>query len=182
MAQSPIQLLPLFLDVEPLAAFLANCSYWNENKHRTLDDKSPHREADDIWAHFVPPAELGKSTKMTWYHDDLKSYAEPLVTAVYDYVGGIEQGGVLITRIPAGKRVYPHTDSGWHAEKFSKYCVCVRANQAQTFMYENAMGACESGRVFWFDNSYEHWVTNPTDEARVSMIVCIQTPQGVHHA
>src|ERR1700733_14117923 len=134
----PIQLINLTLDVERAAIALQKSSRWNTHDARTNDQTSPHREADDIWLRFGslgdPAIANNQPFKSDWYpYPELYSVLEPLVDKVYMHVTGLELGGVLITRIPAGKQVYPHTDKGWHAGYYSKYCICVRANEQQSF-------------------------------------------------
>lgn len=177
---SPICLLPYRFEVKAIADFLDRCPYWNQDRQRTLDRESPHREVDDIYARFVPVKDWGTSQRMVWYYEDLTLKLVPLVTPLVDYVEGEELGGVLITRIPPRQAVHPHVDTGWHAEKFSKYLICIKANAAQAFCFEQQQLHTESGECFWFDNSHRHWVTNNTDEERVSLIVCIKTARGIH--
>ncbi|MGI9252097.1 MAG: aspartyl/asparaginyl beta-hydroxylase domain-containing protein, partial [Pseudohongiellaceae bacterium] len=85
----------------------------------------------------------------------------------------VELGGVLITRIPPGGEVKPHVDHGWHASYYrDKYAVQLRGNEHQAFHFEDASLSAEPGEVYWFDNSRLHWVTNESDEERITMIVC----------
>jgi hypothetical protein len=174
----------LKLDVATAATSIISSPHWNSNKHRTVNQDSPHREAGDIWARFGdlndPAVRNNLDFDSHWYYPELKTILEPLVNDVMRWVGGTRLGGVLITRIPAGKQIYRHKDSGWHASYFSKYCVCIQANPAQVFAFEDSELRTETGECFWFDNSHEHWVTNPTDEDRISLICCIKTPRGIH--
>jgi aspartyl/asparaginyl beta-hydroxylase (cupin superfamily) len=91
---------------------------------------------------------------------------------------GLSQGGklgfVLLTRIPPGAQVYPHTDKGWHAVNHQKFCVSVKANKSQAFCFEGEEMRTEAGDVFTFDNSHPHWVTNESDEERISLIICVR--------
>ena len=97
-----------------------------------------------------------------------------LVSDVLCHVGADrELGGVLITKIPPGCYVSPHVDGGWHAEYYrDKYAVQLKGNAEQTFNFEGASLAPLPGEVFWFDNSKLHWVANPSDEDRITMIIC----------
>jgi quercetin dioxygenase-like cupin family protein len=90
------------------------------------------------------------------------------------FVEGVEIGGVLITRIPPGKSVRPHTDPGWHARRYEKYGVQITSAPGQLFCFEGEELETQPGDVFWFDNAHTHWVTNPTHYERITMIVCIR--------
>lgn len=181
----PIQLLTLKLDVTAASKALRTSIRWNTHQDRTMDQSSPHREASDIWLRYgsiADPALLANQPfKSDWYpYPELVSVLLPLVDQVYSFVSGQDLGGVLITRIPKHQQVYPHTDKGWHATNYSKYCVCIQANDQQSFNYANTSLKTTSGDVFFFDNSQEHWVLNPSDEDRISMICCIKTERGIH--
>lgn len=83
-------------------------------------------------------------------------------------------GGVLITKIPPGKSVLPHIDHGWHARAHCKVALQIKAHEMQRFCFETKQISTMPGDVFWFDNSFVHWVENPSPVERVTMIVCIQ--------
>ncbi|WP_222102012.1 hypothetical protein, partial [Salmonella enterica] len=86
---------------------------------------SPHHEVDDIWVRYAPPEEADYEGphEAVWYPT-----AEPILPAVraivyplMHLVQGDRLGGVLITRIRAGKSCKPHIDRGWHASTFRKF-------------------------------------------------------------
>jgi hypothetical protein len=134
------------------------------------------------WANKTDPnLALNLPFKTHWYYPDLTPAIEPLVRQVYHYVGATELAGVLATRIPAGKQIYPHADGGYHAKTFSKYLVCIQANQEQSFCFKEAELRTVTGECFFFDNSHVHWVLNPSKEDRISLIICVRTPRGIHH-
>lgn len=83
-------------------------------------------------------------------------------------------GGVLITRIPAGKQVYPHIDEGWHAGHYEKFAIQVKGNKEQAFCFNKESLSPETGDVFWFRNDVPHWVTNFSEEERITLICCIR--------
>ena len=98
-----------------------------------------------------------------------KTIAEKIVT---DFGGDL--GGVLITKIPPHKRCYPHVDQGWHARYYEKFAYQVQGNLEQSFNVECETLRTGSGDLFWFDNAHTHWVNNPSDEDRITMIVCVR--------
>ena len=83
-------------------------------------------------------------------------------------------GGVLITKIPAGKECKPHTDPGWHARYYEKVAIQIQSAPGQAFCFEGESLETRPGDVFWFDNAFTHWVTNPTPYDRITLIACIQ--------
>lgn len=157
-------------------ALLENKQLWNQHTTRTADPTSPHHGLDDIWVRFGDPerAEDGQPHDSHWYAPadvlNTRSVCFDLLRAV----GGVELGGVLITRIPPGKTCKPHKDPGWHAQRYQKYGVQITSAPGQKFCFDNEELETKPGDVFWFDNQFTHWVTNDTPYERVTMIVCIR--------
>jgi hypothetical protein len=180
----PIQKLDLKLDVFTAMLALELTAEWDRYKTRTSSQTSPHRDTSDVWARFAklddPALAANQPFKSVWYNNDpaMQEALEPLVQQVYDHVKGQELGGVLLTKIPAGKKVHRHRDQGWHAGYFSKFNVCIQADEKQVFAFDDAELRCKTGAVFWFRNDIDHWVNNDSDQDRISMIVCIRTAQG----
>jgi quercetin dioxygenase-like cupin family protein len=165
------------LNVAPIHwALQEHPELWNEQRSRTEDPASPHHGLDDIWARYGNPehAVNGQPHDARWWPSadvlGIKSMCLDLMRAVE----GVELGGVLITRIAPGKCVKPHTDPGWHARRYEKYGVQITSAPGQQFCFEGEELETRPGDVFWFDNSHLHWVTNPTQYERVTMIVCVR--------
>lgn len=149
---------------------------WNEHPDRTDSAESPHRELDDIWVRFGCPdrARDGQPHDAHWYPQADVLGVRALCYDVMRHVQGVELGGVLITRIPPGATCHPHIDHGWHARRYSKFGVQVTSAPGQTFHVEEDILETKPGDIFQFDNSYSHWVLNPTAYERVTMIVCVR--------
>lgn len=170
-----IELLNIKFEVAEIAEFLETAPYWNLHGERTGKD-SPHYAVDDIYARWVKPG----SKEFTWYYKPLTTLLKPITDELYSHVEGIELGGVLITRIPPGRSVLPHIDEGWHAENYSKYCVCIKADLEQVFGFQQGQELKTiDGEVFWFRNDISHFVINESTRERISLIVCIKTSRGV---
>lgn len=157
----------------------AHPEIWNEHRWRTNHPRSPHREADDIWVRYNHIDNLGPDFNMphesVWYPVVEKiPAARELSEEMMQYVGGVKLGGVLITRISPGRQVYPHADHGWHAEHYEKFAILVQGNEGQAFCYEDGGLCCRAGSAFSFQNHVNHWVTNPTHEPRITLIICIR--------
>lgn len=160
----------------------AHPEVWNQHTWRTEHPNSPHREVDDIWVryndltNFDPdPAVFNGPHDPVWYPviHKLPAIRELAMRAMVDF-GYAVLGGVLITRIPPGKQVYPHSDHGWHARRYEKLCVQIKGDQRQAFHFNDVSLSANDGDVYWFDNSFVHWVTNDSDRERISMIVCVR--------
>lgn len=172
-----IQLIAKNFDVAPILwALQSQPALWNQHNARTTCPDSPHHGLDDIWARFGDPARAddGTAHDSYWYP---ASAALGIIGMCHDLmhmVQGVELGGVLITRIPPGAECKPHVDPGWHARRYDKFAVQITSAPGQEFCFEGESLETRPGDVYWFDNQYLHWVTNPTPYERVTMIVCIR--------
>lgn len=170
-------------DVSVLQAQLqAQPQVWDTIRLRTEHPQSPHREVSDIWLRYNP---------IENFHGDMQAFnaehtpewypvseslpaACALAAQVMQDQGALELGAVLITKIPTGCQVYPHIDQGWHARYFEKFAVQIKGHPHQAFRFEGEKLVTHDGDLFWFDNAYPHWVTNDSDEDRITLIVCIR--------
>lgn len=174
-----IALLAEGLNVQPLVdALEANPQFWNLFTGRTENEASPHHELDDIYVRYV---QFGENPAVkhdaVWYPCaevlPVKTLIYPLMTA---FQGDI-LGGVLITRIPPGCSCKPHIDEGWHAQFYEKFAIQLKANDKQEFHVEDEVLVTKPGDVFTFENSFTHWVTNDSDEERITLIACLRRNQ-----
>ncbi len=167
------------LNVAPLLwALQANPQLWNAHDQRTADETSPHNEVDDIWARYsATPKEPGPHESV-WYQAAAVLPIRELVYPLMQFVQGERLGGVLITRIKAGKRCNPHKDDGWHARYYDKFAIQVQSAPGQFFCFEGEKLEPMPGDVYTFDNAHTHWVTNDTPHDRITLIVCIKTDKG----
>lgn len=167
------------LNVAPLLwAIQANPQLWNAERQRTADQESPHHHVDDIWVRYSgTPKEPGPHESI-WYPAAEVLPVRDLVYPLMNFVKGERLGGVLLTRIPAGKQCAPHADKGWHAEYYDKFAIQVQSAPGQFFCFDNERLEPMPGDLYTFDNSHTHWVTNDTPHDRITLIVCIKTDKG----
>lgn len=165
-----INVIPLQLELQ------RQPQLWNQNRARTQNPTSPHREVDDIWARYGEGEQLtDEAHQSVWLPasdmiPEVKSHAR----AVMGLVRGDSLGGVLITRIPPGRQVYPHVDSGWHARAYDKFALQVSAHPQQSFCYEDGQHVTATGDLFWFHNQASHWVINNSPCDRITVIICVK--------
>jgi len=169
-----------YADTFGLLMELANPALWDTLPMRTQGG-SPHRELSDIWVRYNP---------IERFDGDIEKFNAQHVAEWYPVVRAIptakalseriaedfdsELGGVLVTKIPAGKTCYPHVDHGWHAHHYEKLALQVKGHPAQRFHVEDDELTTVDGDLFTFDNSKVHWVTNESSEDRITMIVCVR--------
>jgi hypothetical protein len=179
-----LRLMPFKFDVRPLVSELSwSSELWNDFDLRTNHPQSPHREMDDIIVRYNARVNFngdrqafnGPHDSVWWDAAERLPSALPIVFDLMRAVQAERLGMVLITRQPAGATCHPHVDNGWHAKHYEKFAVQLASTAGQTFHVGDQSLMTNPGDCFWFDNSQTHWVLNPTDEARMTMIVCIRT-------
>lgn len=170
-------------DVQLLRDQLANHpEIWNHIPYRTRFTGSPHREVDDIWVRYNALENyqgngdaFNAPHTSVWYPvADEIPYAKILSLELYQRLDAKRLGGVLITRIPPHCQVYPHIDPGWHARYYDKVVIQIDSAKGQQFCFDDGGLEAEPGECYWFDNAFKHWVINPTDHQRISLIVCVR--------
>lgn len=171
------------IDVAAVNAQLAeHPQLWDANPMRRTYVGSPHRDMRDIWVRARAPT--GR---------ELRSYSEPhesvwwpaaeklpaLAAIICDLANAVHaysMGAVLVTKVPAGKRILPHNDSGfWHADAHNcKIYLCLQGNDKCVTWCENERVVMKTGDVWIWDNLVLHGLENDGDIDRISAIAAFQ--------
>jgi len=81
-----------------------------------------HAGMTDIWVRYNAIENLGPQFNdkhvPVWYPAADYLPIAPIWRGLMSLVGGEMLGGILITKVPAGGQINPHTDAGWHAGYF----------------------------------------------------------------
>lgn len=172
--------LNINFDVDGLRKELEKSDLWGELPFRGMPG-SPHEEMTDIWVRHKDPTEnikTGDFTDMAEEHDsvwlkDIES-VKAICNELMQFLDGERLGGVLITKLPTGKEIKPHIDSGWHAEYYDKYYIPIKNEIGANFYFEDGVISPKPGEVYAFRNDVIHWVKNQSNSDRIAMIVCIK--------
>jgi len=172
------------VDVTPLVdEIYAQPELWDQFDFRTKSPSSPHHEGHDIILRYNSPdnynenspQDFAKEHESVWYPAVVKLPSFKYVfNQLLDNIPDCEIGGILITKVPAGKSIAMHSDAGhWHPEYYStKILILLQSAPGQEFIYANGERyEGIAGEVFFFNNLPEHAVLNPTDTDRISLIV-----------
>lgn len=170
------------LNIKPLLnALNSHPELWDKNPQRRAYLESPHAEMTDIWVRFGDIADgdfskLQKEHDSVWYDNSkLLHGVREIAFKLMNLVDGERLGGILITKLPAGGKILPHADSGWHAEYYEKFYVTLTAPKGSLFGFEDGDIISQAGDCYLFRNDRLHWVVNDSNETRLTMIVCIKT-------
>lgn len=171
------------IDVAPvLAQLAAHPDLWDRDPERTALPDSPHAQASDIWIRFRAKSELTEPAKYgephfaefypAWYE---LTALRPIVFRVMARMQAVYLGGILITRIPAGAKILPHVDRGWHPEFMNaKAYVIFQANERCINRCEDEAVIMRPGEAWLFNNLVTHSVDNDGDEERLVMVMTMR--------
>ncbi len=177
--------LPGAVDIGELAVQLrAREDLWDLNTRRTEDPRSPHSGCSDIWLRYNDPARLSIDyVAWTQEHDSVWHPAAAELPALADIVfdtmravRATRLGGCLITRIPPGKSVRPHADTGWHPRYYNTKVYIPLQSPAECLNYCD--GVCvhmKAGEAWVMNNTLTHSVVNGGDIDRITLIVSTKT-------
>jgi hypothetical protein len=158
---------------------------WDEHPFRTLGGpESPFDQTSDIWVRWRPLWQLTKPEHFREPHFAEWYPAWHALPSLHDVVFNLmwmvratHLGGILITRIPAGEQVKPHTDAGgWHAEFYdTKVYLPLQTNERCLNWCEDEQVIMLPGEAWRFENRVMHGLINDGETDRISAIVCMKT-------
>lgn len=158
-----------------------NSNFWDENPLRRTAYGTAHSQMVDIWVRFgkIVDGDYSKvcvDHESEWYDSaDKIDGLKELIFNVMALVDGERLGGVLITKLPAGKAIDPHIDKGWHAEYYEKFYVALKNPEGSVFGFPDSEITAKDGECYLFRNDRMHWVKNDSESDRIALIICIKT-------
>jgi hypothetical protein len=168
------------VDVVPLQLDLArNPDLWDRNSERRTYPGSPHVDMVDITARYMPEADITLDRRgqehrnVFWPAWHALPSLRPIVFGLMARVSAVELGSVIITKLPPGKTILPHKDSGWAPEWYNCKAHLTVAGKARVCVETET---CEfaQGEIWTFDNLLLHSVRAFSNDDRVSLIVSMR--------
>lgn len=147
---------------------------------RTNYEGSAHREVEDILLRgplikeTSTLLELQNATECFNY-TFMESFPNLYISVIdlMRFVVGEQLGRVIVTKLPAGGKIYSHKDEGDAAEKYDRFHIVLKGEPGDTMIVEGQEQKMRTGQVWWFDNTKEHSVENRSDQDRIHIIVDI---------
>ena len=171
-----VDTMPILLELHRTPAL------WDLHTNRQSYPNTPHGDTKTIIVRFRPEAEIKGKHSYNEEHRNVFWPAwrslpslRPLVFNLMTRVAAVELGTVLITRLPPGGAILPHSDRGsWAAEYYQTKCHLVLAGSAISRCVDDAVTMTQ-GDCFTFDNLLIHSVENHGDCDRICLIVAMRT-------
>lgn len=105
---------------------------------------------------------------------DILTEARQMVFSLMALVQGERLGRVMINKISAGGRIYPHADTPEHANYYTRFHIVLQSGAGCYIRCEDEQMEMKTGDVFWFNNKLEHEVVNNSCDDRISMVIDIK--------
>lgn len=173
------------IDVRPVMIALARQSeLWDQETLRTTHPETPHGAVSDIWIRFNDltewkktgdPASVIDQHESIFYPAAMKlPQLRPILFGVMHTVEGERLGRVIITRLPPGKVITPHVDSGDHAAYYDRYQLMLQNQPGSIFKCGDEQVYMPTGSLWFFRNEIMHSVENYSSEDRIALIIDIK--------
>lgn len=171
-----LNVAPALLQVE------AQPELWDRDTERMTVPDSPHAQSSDMWLRFRPRAEL--TSRQSFAEPHFAAFwpawhalpgLHPIVFHIMAMLGAVYLGGILMTRIPAGCKILPHIDRGWHPEfNATKAYVILKANERCVNHCLDEQVVMRPGEAWLFNNLITHSVDNDGDSERIAMVITMR--------
>lgn len=167
----------------PLAvAILRQPHLWREDTYLRDYPQGPFSDVETIFLRFPPASvtELERSQKdpheCVWMDGALHlPPARPLIFSLMAQVDGERLGRVMLNRIRAGGRIFPHADTPEHAQYWDRFHYVVSTAPGVVFRCGEEEVMMQPGEAWWFQNAIEHEVINNSAADRIHLIIDIRT-------
>lgn len=91
---------------------------------------------------------------------------------------GAELGRAKLVMLPAGRRVYPHTDRGDYYRVRDRYHLVLKSVAGSWLRAGDEEVTMREGELWWFDNKAIHEAWNHGDEDRLHLIFDMLSPDN----
>jgi hypothetical protein len=153
---------------------------WDRNPERRLYPGTPHAAMTDITVRYMPEDQVTMEARRlehrnvfwpAWY---ALPALRPMVFALMARVQAVELGSILITKLPPGKQIEPHSDAGNWAPEFYHCKAHVTLAGSALVCCGNEAVTFAAGTVWTFDNLLVHSISNEGDRDRIVVIVSMR--------
>lgn len=170
-----VETLPLRLELA------RNEQLWDQRPDRRLYPGTPHAAMTDITVRYMPEAQLTdlevrrrEHRNVFWPAWHVLPALRPLVFALMQRVAAVELGSILITKLPPGKMIEPHSDAGNWAPTFYHCKVHLTLMGSALVRCEDEVCQFTAGTAWTFDNLLTHSIENTGDCDRIVVIVSMR--------
>lgn len=176
------ELLVSGLEVKPLLEALeSQPDLWKENTLRQNYPSSCHGDTENIFLRGP------KSLTHNDYFFDLGAFDYPameklvdpllpILRPVFEKLQIAELGRMIIVKLKPHGIVGTHIDEGMYADHYSRFHICLQAEEGSTLTAYNESRHFSPGEAWWFNHKSVHFATNDSDLPRIHIIFDAVSP------
>jgi len=187
------------VDVNPLMLAIRRQPHlWHEDTFLRKYPQGPFGQTETIMIRFPEKVEglteeqieAYKANRLAGY-DQYEAVNYPALAAlpearklVFDLmarVNGERLGRVMINKVCAGGRIFPHADTPEQTRYYTRFHIVLHGLPGAVLRCGEGDAAeqinMNTGDCFWFNNALTHEVVNNSADDRVSMVVDIRLPR-----
>jgi len=169
------------VDVVPVMLELARADHlWDKNPERRLYPGTPHAAMTDITVRYMPEADITMETRgaehrnVFWPAWHALPSLRPMVFALMTRVQAVELGSILLTKLPPGAGIEPHSDAGnWAPTYYNTKAHITLAGSALVRCEDDAV-VMRQGDIWTFNNLLTHSVECIGEDDRICCIVSMR--------
>jgi mannose-6-phosphate isomerase-like protein (cupin superfamily) len=158
-----------------------NEQLWDQRPDRRLYPGTPHSAMTDITVRYMPEEQLTdlevrrrEHRNVFWPAWHALPALRPVVFGMMTRVQAVELGSILITRLPPGKQIEPHSDAGnWAPLYYNCKCHWTVAGSA-VVTCDTEQCTFNAGTIWTFDNLLVHSIANQGECDRIVVIVSMR--------
>ena len=170
------------VDVLPVMLELHRAPHlWDRNPERRLYPGTPHAAMVDITVRYMPEERVTLDARRQEHRNvfwpawqELPSL-RPMIFALMHRVAAVELGSILITKLPPGGVIQPHSDAGSWAPQFYNTKAHITLAGSSVSTCEDEAVTMRAGEIWTFDNLLVHSIQNQSDASQTptDRICCI---------
>lgn len=150
---------------------------WDQHTIRTKHPNTAHGDVSDILVWFnalqmkFEENVIDDCETIPFIAWDQLPALRPIVFALMRQVEAVRLGRVIITKLPSGKVITPHTDGGSPSTYYTRYQIALQCLPGNVFISGDEQISFRTGQIWQVNNRVEHSVINNSEDDRIVCIV-----------
>lgn len=170
------------VNVVPLAIEIHRQAHlWREDSYLRDYPQGPFRDVETIFLRFPPASVTALERDSRDQHECVwmdgaihLPAARPLIFALMSQVQGERLGRVMVNRIRAGGRIFPHADTPAHANYWERFHYVIASSPGALLRCAEETINPQTGELWWFQNALAHEAINNSACDRIHLIVDVR--------
>ena len=171
---SGVDVVPVMLELNRAAVL------WDQDPFRRSYPGTPHAAMTDIVVRYMPDWQITTQARrdehrnVFWPAWNALPSLRPMVFALIARVAAVELGSILITKLPPGEMIQPHSDAGSWAPEYYNCKAHITLAGSAIVGCDDEEHKFDTGTIWTFDNLLNHSVECIGEKDRIVCIVSMR--------